>query len=232
MISFIIPAYNEEKELPATLQAIDNAGRAVCEDYEIIVVDDASTDSTVALAGEFGARVVAVNHRQIGATRNSGAAAASGDVFIFVDADTRVNPAVVARALEALDKGAVGGGARVRLEQPIPFVAKVLALLFVRVYMATGWAAGCFMYCVREAFERSGGFDETLYGAEEIYFSKAMQKQGPFVILRECVDTSSRKMRMYPISAFLGILFKLLLGGTSAVKKRKNMSMWYDGRRE
>lgn len=232
MISFIVPAFNEETELAATLKAIHASGSTVSANYEIIVADDASTDNTAAIAIEQNARLVSVKHRQIGATRNSGASVANGEVFIFVDADTRVNPGLIDSALKALGSGAVGGGARVRFDQPMPPFAAMITPLLVRAYLATGWAAGCFMFCRREAFEQTGGFDESLYGGEEIIFSKAMKKLGPFVILPESVNTSSRKMRMYSAREQLGTLFKLSIHGMDFLKKREYMSMWYDGRRE
>ena len=90
MISFIIPAHNEELLLPATLGAIDDAAKLLDEPYEVVVADDASTDRTADVGRSGGARVVAVQHRQISATRNAGARIAVGDRFIFVDADTVV----------------------------------------------------------------------------------------------------------------------------------------------
>jgi glycosyltransferase involved in cell wall biosynthesis len=110
MISFIVPAHNEEACLGRTLQAIHEAAHLIGRPYEIIVVDDASTDATAAIALLNNARVVTVNHRQIAATRNSGGRAARGEYLIFVDADTIVNPRAVAFALRAMDNGAVGGG--------------------------------------------------------------------------------------------------------------------------
>src|SRR3989442_1575013 len=90
VISFIIPAHNEEELIGRTLSALHQSARALGEPYEAIVANDSSTDRTGAIALEHGARVVAVNRRQIAATRNAGARAAIGDMFIFVDADTMV----------------------------------------------------------------------------------------------------------------------------------------------
>ena len=73
MLSFIIPAYNEELAIGPTLQSIHEAARSLGVPYEIIVADDASTDRTVEIADSSGARVVAVSNRQIAATRNAGA---------------------------------------------------------------------------------------------------------------------------------------------------------------
>jgi len=68
MISFIVPAHNEQASLGRTLEAIHKAARAVGQPYEIIVVDDASTDATPEIAAQNNARVLSVNHRQIAAT--------------------------------------------------------------------------------------------------------------------------------------------------------------------
>ena len=95
MISFIVPAHNEQAGLGKTLQAIHDSARVVGQPYEIIVVDDASTDATAEIAREHNATVVPVNHRQIAATRNSGGRAANGDRFFFVDADTIINSRAV-----------------------------------------------------------------------------------------------------------------------------------------
>jgi len=93
VISFIVPAYNEEAELPGTLHAIRSA--AVGYEHEIVLVNDGSTDATGAIGEEFGARVISIDRRQIAAARNAGAATARGNVFIFVDADTRIGPVLL-----------------------------------------------------------------------------------------------------------------------------------------
>ena len=88
VLSFIVPAYNEELELLATIRAIHNSGKG--RPYEIIVVDDASTDTTATIAQDAGVKLVSINRRQIAAARNAGAGHASGDILFFVDADTRI----------------------------------------------------------------------------------------------------------------------------------------------
>ena len=110
MISFIVPAYNEETELPGTLRAIHSA--AVGYEYETVLVNDGSTDATAAIGEQFGARVTSIERRHIAAARNAGAKAARGDVFIFVDADTQIGPEHVRGAMEALENGFAGGGSR------------------------------------------------------------------------------------------------------------------------
>src|SRR5215510_4420519 len=91
MISFIVPAYNEEHELGPTLAAIRAAVSGAGQPCEIIVVDDASTDATPKIASGAGASVVQIHRRQIAASRNAGGRAAKGEYLFFVDADTRIN---------------------------------------------------------------------------------------------------------------------------------------------
>ena len=197
MISFIIPAYNEELELPATLAAIHEAARASGQPHEIVVADDASTDATASIAEAHGALVVSVHHRHIAAVRNSGGKAARGDVFFFVDADTCICPAHVTKALAALERGNVGGGAWVRFDGEVPFWAGIFSGIFMRIYYAMNLGAGSFLFTRRESFEAIGGFDEQYFAGEEVYFSQALKKLGRFVILRDEVVTSGRKLRFY-----------------------------------
>src|SRR3954447_19416300 len=126
MISFVVPAHNEQACLARTLQAIHDAARETGRPYEVIVVDDVSTDATADVARNAGAAVVPVDHRQIAATRNAGGRAAQGERLFFVDADTVINPLVVATAVRHLDRGAVGGGAPARFEGPVPLYAHLL----------------------------------------------------------------------------------------------------------
>lgn len=232
MISFIVPAYNEDRLLGATLDALHTAGRAVGELYELIVVDDASTDQTALVAQRHGALLVSVAHRQIAATRNSGARKATGDLFIFVDADTIVNEAAVRSALQALRDGAVGGGAAVQFDGAVPLYARLLIPALVRLFRAARLATGCFLFCTRSAFVAVGGFDEAFYGAEELVMSRALKRYGKFVVLRHTVTTSGRKLRTHSAREVFMVMARLALRGPRAVKQRQGMELWYAERRD
>jgi glycosyltransferase involved in cell wall biosynthesis len=232
MLSFIVPAYNEERLLGATLTALHAAGQALDEPYEVVVADDASTDGTPLIARSRGAVLVSVAHRQIAATRNSGARAASGDLFLFVDADTIVNSEVVRAAVAALREGAVGGGAGVRMDGVVPLYARLLMPVLVRSFRAAGWAAGCFLFCTRSAFLAVDGFDETFFGAEELVMSQALKRHGKFVILRQAVTTSGRKLRTHAVGEMLSLLARVLLRGSRTIKQRQGMDLWYGERRD
>jgi glycosyltransferase involved in cell wall biosynthesis len=230
VISFVVPAYNEEKYLAPTLASIHAAAKAVGEPYEIVVADDASTDATAAIAEGAGARVVTVEHRQISKTRNSGARASTGERLIFVDADTTVDEEVVRAALEAMDAGAIGGGAAVRFASA-PRWAHVLITLFVPMFRLLKLAAGCFVFCTREGFEKVGGFGEAYFAGEEIFFSMALKRHGRFVVVRPMVTTSARKAEFHNFWATLWLFVKLGVRAPFGVKKREHASFWYDGKR-
>jgi glycosyltransferase involved in cell wall biosynthesis len=230
-IYFIIPAHNEERLLGRTLSAIGQAARALGESVEVIVVDDASTDRTAAIAQAHGAHVVSVECRQIAATRNAGAREAHGEMLVFVDADTIVTEAAVRAAIATMRGGAVGGGCAFRFDGRLPRYGRVLAAVAVPLYRAFGLASGCFLFCTGEAFRAAGGFDETLFGAEEAAMSRALRRQGRFVILRESVTTSGRKLRAHSGREVLGILLRLALAGRKAVRRRDSLDIWYGERR-
>lgn len=232
MISFIVPAYNEELCLTATLDALHAAGRAANQAYEIVVADDASTDRTAEIALQNNAVLVSVAHRQIAATRNSGARTARGEWFIFVDADTLVNESVVLAAIAAMHNGAVGGGSGMRFDEPSPLYARLLLRLVVRLFRATDLAAGCFLFCTRTAFDAVGGFNEDYFGAEELVMSRALRQQGAFLIVKQTVTTSARKLRTYSLREVLSLTTGIFRLGTKAVKQREGMEFWYSERRK
>jgi glycosyltransferase involved in cell wall biosynthesis len=233
MISLIFPAYNEAFELDKTLQAANTAAKALGYPFELIVVNDASTDKTPDLARKAGARVVDVQLHQIAAVRNAGARVAQGDVLFFIDADTRISEPVLREAMQAIDRGAVGGGAWVEFAEPVPFLARFSLSLFAAVYGGLlRWAAGCFVFVRKDAFNSVGGFNATLYAGEEIFLSIALKKQGRFIILRETVRTSGRKLRLRSPWDILPFGWRFLRQGMGMLRRRDGLDWWYDGKRE
>ena len=232
MISFIVPAHNEQSCLGRTLQAIHEAARPANQPYEIVVADDASTDATAEIARQYSATVVAVNHRQISATRNAGARAAHGERLFFVDADTIINPRVVASALRHMDKGAEGGGAPARFDRTVPFYAQLLLLWLGLLMRLPGISGGAFMFCTREAFHTVGGFDERLFGAEDAAMSWALKREGPFVVLWHYVLTSGRRMRGFRGPQMLAALFGMAFFPGMLKRRSRVRKIWYDSNRE
>src|SRR5437764_3488417 len=232
LISFIVPAYNEEHELSDTLAAILEAASGATQPYEIIVVDDASTDATPEIASGAGAKVIPVNRRHIAAARNAGARAAQGEYLFFIDADTRINRAHVNGGIAALEGGCAGGSARVAMDGFVPLWGRMLLRGFSSLYFGLNLGAGAFLFTTRRNFDVVGGFDEQYFAGEEVYFSIALKKLGGFKVLREPVITSARKLRMYPAKVFLPKFFGMIFRGPRGVRSRPTLSISYDGKRE
>jgi glycosyltransferase involved in cell wall biosynthesis len=232
MLSFIIPAYNEELELPLAIAAIRAAAGKADQAYEILVVDDASTDATAQIAADTGARVVSIDRRHIAAARNAGARVASGDILFFVDADTQIHPTHVVDAIAALNTGCSGGSARVLPGGVIPGWARIFIKVFCVIYFANNLGAGAFLFTTRKNFDAVGGFDEQFFVGEEIYFSQALKKLGRFKILPAPILTSGRKLRMYSAGHILSRSLGIIIRGPRAARCRDGLDLWYDGKRE
>jgi len=229
MLSFVVPAYNEARYIAAALDSIHAAARAVGEPYEIVVANDASTDDTPRIAREHGARVVESGKRQIAGTRNAGARASTGEVLFFVDADTHVHAALIREALAALRGGAAGGGARVTFHAAVPGWVTLFMAVFTPLYFGLGrWAAGCFVFCTRAAFDAAGGFDERYYCAEEWVFSNALKRHGRFVVLREPVVTSERKTDTASARRIALLVHGVMMRGLAGLRDRRYCGFWYD----
>jgi glycosyltransferase involved in cell wall biosynthesis len=231
VISFIVPAHNEEHLLGATLDAINASADTLALSFEVIVVDDASTDATAAIATQQGATVLTVSLRHIAAVRNAGAVASRGAFLIFVDADTLVNATVVRAAIAAMNDGAVGGGAHVIWDGPLARWARALERITTWMIRLGRVAAGCFVFCTREAFDATGGFDERYYATEEIAFSRALKRCGRFVLLRESVRTSGRKLRTHSPAELLRMSAAMGVRGLGGLRDRRNLPLWYGERR-
>ena len=230
MLSFVIPAHNEEQHLGATLAAIKAAADEIGESFELIVVDDASTDQTARIAEEAQAHVVHVQDRQISATRNAGARAAKGDVLFFIDADTLASPAAVGACLRELHNGAVGGGCVFRFDGTLPIWARILYPLAVVLSRMVKLVGGCFLFCTREAFDATGGFCERYFAGEEILFIAALKRHGRFAVPRPTVVTSGRKLRAHSFWQLIREAGRWSLVGPIAYQRRENLGIWYGKR--
>lgn len=230
MISFIVPAYNEEAWIGRCVSAIRSGLETLNQPYEIIVVDDASSDATALIARQQGAQVIRVEHRQIAATRNAGARQARGDVLFFVDADTVVNGPAIQSALRGIRAGAVGGGCVPRFEGWLPWWFRLVEpLIKPAVRLANFLPSGACLFCTRNAFEMAGGFNEDYYAAEEIAFVVNLKRQGRFVIPTDTVITSGRKARAHSFMSLTKLCMRMVFRG---VRSRQGLEYWYEPERE
>ena len=239
-ISVIIPAFNEELLLGETLLRIRRALSAFDRrqwESELIVCDNNSTDLTPIVARDAGATVVfePVNH--IARARNCGAAAATGDWLIFVDADSHPGAELLEEVAAQIESGrCLAGGATVRLDGRHS-KAMLLAHLWNCTSRAFGWMAGSFVFCETRAFREIGGFSSEWFASEEIHLSKRLKKlarieRKKIVILhRHPILTSARKIHLYSTREHLRFLTKVLLTGGRVLSDRDACHTWYDGRR-
>lgn len=193
-LSIIIPTLNEARYLPGTVRAVRR--RAVLgPPHEIIVADCASRDGTRQLAQKLGALLAddepAPNSRA--AALNRGAARATGEVLLFLDADT-IPPRGYDRAIRtALRRGSVIGGAfEFRLAgaafglRIVELINRVRYRLWPRYYGDQG------IFVRHEAFQRSGGYPERSI-LEASDFSRRLWQLGRLALLRQYMTTSPRR---------------------------------------
>jgi len=229
-LSVIVPAFNEEKLLATTLACIRDAAEGM--DAELIICDNNSTDRTAEIARQAGATVVFEPVNQISRARNAGAAAASGDWLVFIDADSFPDRALFAELAEAIASGrCVGGGATVRFDEADRASHGAVAI-WNAISRSMRWAAGSFVFCEARAFRALGGFSTELYASEEIDFSRRLKRLGRLTILhRHPLRTSGRKVRLYSKTEYLKLLARVVLSGGRSLRSRDECFAWYDGRR-
>lgn len=230
--SVIIPAYNEEAWLARSLPALMAAMADVEATGEVIVVDNNSSDRTADVAREYGARVVFEPRNQISRARNAGARNASGRYLIFLDADTILSPELLHAAVVNLAEGkCCGGGALVGFDLPLPAYARWTLQLWNWLAVRRGLAAGCFVYCLREGYDRVGGFSEKVFASEEIWFSRRLRRWGKprglefRVIPEPPIVSSARKLQDHPVKNYLAFCF--MLAFPLAIYSRRLSFFWY-----
>ncbi len=199
MISVIIPALNEAKALPATLEALlVQPGR-----FEVILVDGGSTDETVALASRYpGVRVLAAP-RGRAHQMNAGAEVARGDLLLFLHADTLLPPGAV-RTLNGLedDTDCHAGGFRQRFSGG-HWALRMVSWLHNRRCAYTGIFYGDQAMFVRpNLFRELGGFP--VGDLEDIGLSERIRERCEPRFLDASVVTDSRKFeQMGPLRSLL-----------------------------
>lgn len=239
-ISVVVPAYNEEKLLGDTLRHIRCALRSfqkISWETELIVCDNNSTDQTARIAAAENARVVFEPINQISRARNAGAAAATGEWLVFVDADSRPSPELFAAVAEQIrSETCLGGGAVVSMPS-VRFWLRTFIWLWNSLSISARWMAGSFIFCRRDAFREVDGFSKELYVSEELDFSQklkrlARQKGMRIVILKNTpLETSDRKLHLYGPRDYLKMLWQTIIQRGRNFRTRSGCPVWYDGRR-
>jgi glycosyltransferase involved in cell wall biosynthesis len=232
-VSVIIPAYNEEQGLPETLERIGRALAITARPSEIIVVDNNSRDGTKRVAEGFGAKVFPETEHNISRVRNTGAANSTGDVLVFIDADTLVPDTLFQKIAAAMDdEKCLGGAAAVAYED---FGRK-----WMKFYLL-GWRfwgtvfnmkQGAAQFCRKPVFAEIGGYDQTIFMGEDVEFYWRLSKFAGrhkgylYFIERPPVTTSARRFDK------MGLWKTLLLTHPVFIRlawRRKSLwKDWYD----
>lgn len=239
-ISVIVPAYNEEGVLGESLRSI----RAAMSEFEkcgwpceLIVCDNNSTDRTADIARGAGATVVFEPVNQIARARNTGAAHATGDWLVFVDADSHPSAELFADVVRAIRVGrCLAGGSTIAFEDDRASL-RVIAWGWNAWSRISRWAAGSFVFCDASAFRQLGGFSLRFYAGEEIDFSRRIKRlactRGRTIAIlhRHALVTSGRKARLYTWRELLSFTARTILYGGRTLRSADECFAWYDGRR-
>ncbi len=180
--SIIIPAYNEETNLPPLLEDLN---RQKTDDFEIIVADAHSEDRTREISRSLGARVVDGGLPAVG--RNAGAAVASGEILVFLDSDIRVPRTFLRNALQEMEKRnlvAATAEARPLSDLLMDRLIHRSANLFVRLNQERDPHAPGYCILIRaDIFRKIDGFNEAIKVAEDHDLVRRAAAHGPFRML-------------------------------------------------
>ncbi|MDH4215912.1 MAG: TIGR04283 family arsenosugar biosynthesis glycosyltransferase [Gallionella sp.] len=208
-LSIIIPVFNEAACLPGLLEHLATLSGS---DSEVIVVDGGSEDGSRQAALRANVQVIC-SERGRARQMNAGAAAAQGDVLLFLHADTLLPPAAV-QAIEAaiLQSGGTNKYGWGRFDVRIsgrPFMLRVIARLMNWRSRISGIATGDqAMFMTRRAYESAGGFpDQPLM--EDVELSKRLLALSKPVCLKERVITSGRRWESRDVWKTIWLMWRL-----------------------
>ncbi|HWQ35347.1 MAG TPA: TIGR04283 family arsenosugar biosynthesis glycosyltransferase [Blastocatellia bacterium] len=208
MISIIIPTLNEAATICATAAAVRQSnGKA-----EIIVSDGGSTDGTVEKARECGLRTISAP-RGRGPQMNAAAQIASGDVLLFLHADTRLPAGALQLIIEAMKDSDVCGGNFSLIFDGRDWGSRLLTRLYPLLRLGGMCYGDSGFFVRRAAFEAVGGFRNfPIFEDCDLY--KRLRRLGRFVHLKQQAVTSSRRfegkfLRTFALWSALQLLYWL-----------------------
>lgn len=204
-VSVVIPAYNEEKYIGETLSSLLKSEQGTDISYEVILVDNNSTDKTVKVAQKFkdsmDLRIIKEGKQGRGAARARGFKEAKGKIILSTDSDTIFYPGWV----EKLASQVKGDVVAVTTSCKIVDLSAVSNWLFnliqpstmvlYKVFMGHYWLSGFSFGISRSAYEKSGGFDVSLQAQEDLDLTFRVAKLGKIKFLNEPVIFSARRFK-------------------------------------
>lgn len=236
--SFIIPAKNEASLIGYCIASINDVMRCSNYSYEIIVVDNQSTDGTQNVAfGYPNVTVVESEANSIAGVRNKGTNYAQGQYFIFVDADSWVSDSLITEMDEAILKDkSIGGGSRLNLTSTSR-ISHFLCKQWNKLCKKRKWYTGSFIFVERNNFFRCGCFNQNLFLCEDIDFSNRLNQvakvtnQVTTYIDRASIFVSDRKLKLFSVWEHLKFWTDLLFNFDKVITNRDRCPIWYEIRR-
>ncbi|MCS7317955.1 MAG: glycosyltransferase [Candidatus Dojkabacteria bacterium] len=226
-MSIIIPTLNEEKALPELLFCIKEQ-TLKRDNFEVIIADAQSTDKTLQIAKEFGAKIVNGGTPAIG--RNAGAKEAKSDILVFLDADVKFSSIFLEKALELFTNNNIDVACAFVKIKPSIVVSYFFSnmadniIRFLRQFTNNPIGCGDFIMCKKNIFNKIGGFDEKMVFGEDIDFLKrAVQNKAKYRILQISYINSPRRIKKIGISIMM-IAF-ILFGIASIIGIQKNQKV-------
>jgi hypothetical protein len=191
----VVSALDEQADLGRSLRAIGRAAQAIRTAAEVVVVV-LDRDAPVArFAASTGATVVSVRRASIAVARNAGAAVATGQILVTIDADRVMSPVAFAEIERLLATGCyVGGGAIQHAERHTLAIDVAMAMSKLTTYLNR--LGGGMYWCRRDDFDAIGGFDERVTTVDDLDFARRLRDHGlrtgrKFVNLRQAPVTTS-----------------------------------------
>jgi rSAM/selenodomain-associated transferase 2 len=185
-ISVIIPILNEAKVLETTLSQL----QPELGPHELIVVDGGSTDTSVRIAEKYGK--VVISERGRAKQLNTGAAAATGEILIFLHADIWLESGAFAAVTTALSSGYVGGGFRQKIDGKCVLYRLIEIAGNIRGRHLKVFYGDSGIFLPRAGFEKIGGFPEIPI-LEDMELSKGLRRLGKTTLLTPCIHISARR---------------------------------------
>lgn len=190
MISVVIPTYNEEKHIKATIKSVwQNDGANLVK--EIIIADGGSTDATVSIAQSEGVHVVITPKKGRSAQMNFGAALAKENILYFLHADTIPAANFTDDIKRSAEKGHHAGCFMLQFDHPHWFLKA--NCWFTRFDVNAFRYGDQSLFVHRKLFENLGGFCEEHIVFEDYYIIRKLKQSASFTILKKPVITSARK---------------------------------------
>lgn len=212
-ISVVIPAFNEEKYIQNSLFSLLKSEQKTAINYEVILVDNNSTDQTVQLAQKFAKgmnlRIIKETKQGRGAARARGFEEAKGEIILSADADTIFYSGWVEFLAKELKKNVVGVTTSCKIvegpiwNQMLFNLSQPLIMFIYKIFTGHFWLSGFSFGITKEAYFKAGGFNPNLQAQEDTDLSFRVSKLGEIKFIHKPVIFSARRFKDGLVEGYL-----------------------------